>query len=286
MTRLLAAQFPQWAELEVRPVAVGGWNNKTFHLGDRLLVRLPRAEAYSGQVLKEQRWLPRLAPRLPLPIPEPLALGRPTNDYPWPWSVYRWIEGETAADGHIADERGFAASLAGFLSALHRIDATDGPEPGPHNFFRGGPLATYDAQTREAISALDDRSEAGEATAAWEAALAASSRSPPVWIHGDFAPGNLLVADGRLSAVIDFGNIGIGDPACDLAIAWTFLTREGRAAFRAALPLDARAWARGRGWTLWKALILVTGLVRGHPRDMANARRVLDEVLADHRLSA
>jgi aminoglycoside phosphotransferase (APT) family kinase protein len=285
VTQLLAAQFPQWAELEVRPVAVGGWNNKTFHIGDRLLARLPRAAVYSGQIAKEQRWLPRLGPRLPLPIPEPLGMGQPTDGYPWPWSVYRWIDGETAADGHIADERAFATALAEFLNALHRIDAADGPEPGPHNFFRGGPLITYDAQTREAIAALDDRSKAVEAASLWEAALASPWRDRPVWIHGDVAPGNLLVDGGRLSAVIDFGNIGVGDPACDLAIAWTFLRREGREAFRASLPLDSATWARGRGWTLWKALILVTGLVRGHPRDMADAWRVLDEVLVDHRLS-
>lgn len=257
-----------------------GWNNKAFHLGPDRLARLPRHEAYVAQVDKEQRWLPRLAAGLPLPIPAPVALGAPGEGYPWPWSVYRWIEGRSAADAGLSPGPAFAADLAGFLSALQAMDADDGPPPGAHNFQRGGNLAAYDAQTRQALAALDDRFDASRATGIWDAALASDWTGAPVWLHGDIAAGNLLVRDGRLCAVIDFGNVAAGDPACDLAVAWTLFTGAARDAFRQALPMDAGTWARGRGWALWKALILVSGVSKGHPRDIADAPRVLGEILA------
>lgn len=279
--RLVAGQFPNWAGHEVRPVAVGGWNNKAFHLGEDMVVRLPRAAAYADQVDKEQRWLPVLGPLLPLPVPVPLAIGQPAEGYPWRWSVYRWIEGLTAAAAVTGDECELAANLAAFLRALQAIATEGGPPPGRHNFFRGGALSTYDAQTRAAITACGDRIDGRAATDLWDLALSSTWQGAPVWLHGDFAAGNLLLSDGRLSAVIDFGNLAVGDPACDLAIAWTLLTEDGRAAFRAALPLDDGTWARGRGWTLWKALILFGRVVDGHPRDVADAGRVLAHVLAD-----
>lgn len=284
--RLVAGQFPRWADLAVRPVAFGGWDNRTFHLGDRMTVRLPSAARYEAQVEKERLWLPKLAPHLPLPIPAPLAKGEPAEGYPWAWSVYRWIDGETAANATIADLPGFATALGDFLAALQRIDATGGPAAGAHNFFRGGPLATYDSETRQAIAALEGRIDAGAVTAVWDAALAAQWRGPPVWVHGDVTPGNLLVDGGRLSAVIDFGCSGVGDPACDLAIAWTFFADESREAFRAALPLDPSAWARGRGWTLWKALIVMAALPGANPLDAGKSRRIIEDLLADHRRAA
>ncbi|ESW81215.1 aminoglycoside phosphotransferase [Mesorhizobium sp. LSJC285A00] len=280
--RLIAAQFPQWRHLPVRPVAFGGWDNRTFHLGNDMTVRLPSAAPYALQVEKEHRWLPRLAPLLPLPIPVPLAMGEPGEDYPWQWSVYRWIDGETAKTAEIADRRQFAVDLAKFLIALRRIDPAGGPPAGQHNFFRGGSLSVYDNQTREALQALEGQIDTQAATAVWYAALAATWQGSPVWFHGDVAWGNLLVQNGRLSAVIDFGTSGIGDPSCDLAIAWTFFQGESREAFRAAIDVDEATWARGRGWTLWKALITVAG----HDANQAEAersRRVIDDVLADHR---
>lgn len=281
--RLVAAQFPEWADLPVRPVAAGGWDNRTFHLGEQMTVRLPRAAAYALQVEKEQFWLPKLAPGLPLPIPTPLAMGEPAEGYPWRWSVYRWLEGETATAGPISDLVQFATALAEFLVALQRIDAAGGPPPGPHNFHRGGPLSTYDAETRQAIEALDGQVDAAGATEAWDAALAAEWQGPSVWLHGDVAAGNLLVDQGRLSAVIDFGCCGVGDPACDLAIAWTFFDGESREAFRASLPLDPATWARGRGWTLWKALIVLAGLPGANPQEAERSRRIIDDLLAEHR---
>ena len=279
--RLIDAQFPQWRHLPVSPVASGGWDNRTFHLGDEMTVRLPSAAPYALQVEKEHRWLPRLAPLLPLPIPVPLAMGEPAEGYPWHWSVYRWIEGETAKTAEIADIRHFAVTLADFLIALREIDPEGGPAAGQHNFFRGGPLSVYDNQTREALQALQGQLDTQAATTVWEAALGATWHGPPVWFHGDVAWGNLLVEDGRLSAVIDFGTSGVGDPSCDLAIAWTFFEGESREAFRSAIAVDDATWARGRGWTLWKALITVAG----HDANQAEAerfRRVIDEVLADH----
>jgi aminoglycoside phosphotransferase (APT) family kinase protein len=283
--RLVAVQFPQWADLPIRPVELGGWDNRTFHLGEHMTVRLPSAPRYAQQVEKEHRWLPKLAPLLPLAIPVPLAMGEPGLGYPWPWSVYGWIEGDTASVGRIEDPRRFSAALGGFLTALQAIEAADGPAAGPHNFWRGGPLSTYDAETRTAIAALGDRIDARAVTGVWEAALSATWRGPPVWVHGDISAGNLLVKDGRLSAVIDFGCCGVGDPACDLAIAWTVFEGEAREAFRAALTLDAATWARGRGWTLWKVLIVWAAL-SANPLDVDRSPRIVEDLVAEVRLDA
>jgi aminoglycoside phosphotransferase (APT) family kinase protein len=274
---LVARQFPAWAGLPVRRVAHSGWDNRTFHLGDDKLIRMPAAPWYRKQVAKEQAWLPNLAPQLPLPIPTPLAKGEPDETYPWEWSIYGWIEGETAAHGEVADQVTFARRLAAFLAALHRADASGAPEAGRHNFFRGGPLSTYDAETRDVVAKLGGKVDATACLALWDAALADRWDHAPVWVHGDFAAGNLLVKDGELCAVIDFGCCAVGDPACDLAIAWTFLEGEAREAFRQALPLDRGTWARGRAWTLWKALITWAGT----PEEADASRRIVEDLLAD-----
>ncbi len=279
--RLVAAQFPQWKDLSIRPVAFSGWDNRTFHLGEHMLVRMPSAAEYAAQVEKEHKWLPRLAPFLPLPIPEPLAIGESAIGYPWRWSIYRWLDGDTAVSAHISDLRAFAASLAHFLIALQQIDPTGGPLPGPHSFYRGGALTVYDTETREAITALKGKIDIDAAAEVWEAALATSWRGAPVWVHGDVSAGNLLVQEGRLSAVIDFGQLTVGDPACDLAIAWTLFGGESREVFRSMLPLDAGTWARGRGWTLWKALIIAAGLTDTNAVKGGQCWHIIDEVLAD-----
>jgi aminoglycoside phosphotransferase (APT) family kinase protein len=286
VSRLVATQFPQWAGLSIKPVEFRGWDNRTFHLGEHLTVRLPSAASYAQQVEKEQRWLSRLAPFLPLPISVPLAMGVPADRYPWHWSVYRWLDGENATIERIADLSRFATALGRFLVALQRIDAGGGPPPGEHNFFRGGPLAIYDGETRQAIAALDGRIDTDAVTAVWETALAAPWRGRTVWLHGDVSAGNLLVTSGRLSAVIDFGCCAVGDPACDLSIAWTLLRGESRDAFRAALPLDRATWARGRGWTLWKGLITLVQHLGTDAREAEAARRSIDDVLADHKAAS
>ena len=284
--RLISAQFPQWADLPVTPVENGGWDNRTFHLGERLIARLPSAAPYAAQVEKEQYWLPRLAPRLPLPIPTPVAIGTPDPHYPWPWSVYRWLAGETASIDRIADPVRLATDLAEFLVALQRIDPAGGPPPGPHNFYRGGPLSTYDAETRKAIKVLGERIDAEAASAVWDAALKAEWRGPPVWLHGDMTPGNLLLEHGDLSAVIDFGCCGVGDPACDLSIAWTLFNGPGRDAFRATLDPDVGALARGRGWTLWKALIVFAALPGANPLGAETSGRLIEDLISDYRSQA
>jgi aminoglycoside phosphotransferase (APT) family kinase protein len=280
--RLVATQFPQWSDLAIRPVALGGWDNRTFRLGEHLLVRMPSAAAYETQVEKEHRWLPKLAPLLPLPIPAPLAIGQPAEGYPWRWSIYRWLEGDIAVPERIADLRDFATGLAQFLVALQRIDPTGGPPPGKSNFYRGGPLSAYDTETRRAIAALKGRIDVDAAIEVWEAALATAWRGSPVWVHGDVSVGNLLVKEGRLSSVIDFGQLAVGDPACDLSIAWTLFEGESRKIFRTTLPLDADTWARGRGWTLWKAMIVAAGLTNTNAIEAAQPWRIIDEVLVHH----
>ena len=282
--RLIAAQFPQWAPLPIAPVPIQGWDNRTFRLGETMAVRLPSARHYAPQVVKEQAWLPRLASHLPLPIPAPLAMGEPGEGYPWPWSVYRWLQGRPVLGAPDLDLGRLASDLAGFLGALQRTDATDGPAAGPHSFWRGGPLGAYDAETCAAIAALAGRIDTAGAAAVWDAALAADWRGPPVWFHGDIAAGNLLVDDaGLLSAVLDFGCCGVGDPACDLVIAWTLLVGEAREIFRAALPLDAGTWARGRGWALWKALIVLDGAPGANPLGYADQPRIIETLIAEHR---
>jgi aminoglycoside phosphotransferase (APT) family kinase protein len=291
--RLLAGQFPQWADLPLKPVRSAGTDNALYRLGEDLVVRLPRIHWATGQVEKEQRWLPRLAPHLPLAIPVPLAMGMPAEGYPWHWSVYRWLKGETASIERIADLRQAATDLARFTAALQRIDPTGGPPPGPHNSHRGEPLAMRDAQTRAAIASLRGVLDADAVTAAWEAALEAPAwQGPPVWIHGDLQAGNLLVRQGRLSAVIDFGCLGVGDPACDLQVAWNFLSAETRDVFRASrasrasLPVDAATWARGRGWALSVGLIALPYYRNTNSTLAGISRRAIDEVLADHECAA
>ncbi len=210
--RLIASQFPQWKELSIDPVATSEWDNRTFHLGKDILIRLPSAADYELQVEKEHQWLPQLALGLPLPIPVPLAMGKPEYGYPWKWSIYRWLDGETAASAKIGDLVELAIDLADFLTALQRIDVTGGPLPGLHSLFRGGSLSVYDNETRRSIAALKDKIDAASATEVWEAARSTSWKHPPIWVHGDISAGNLLVCDGKLSAVIDFGQLAIGDP--------------------------------------------------------------------------
>jgi len=282
VSRLVRAQFPQWAGLPVRRVDADGWDNATFRLGEEMSVRLPSAEQYVPAVQKEQRWLPILAGQLPLPVPEPLAAGVPGCGFPWRWSVYRWIDGTPVTGQTVLDLTQFAADLAGFLSALYRIDPAGGPLPGAHNFFRGGPLAVYDSETREALSALQGHIDTVLAAEVWRAALRAPWQGRPVWFHGDAQPGNLLAKDGRLCAVIDFGTCGVGDPACDTTIAWTFLDGQASRVFRQQLPVDAATWTRGRGWAIWKAMKVLAAALDTDPEDAAFTTGVIHKIMVDH----
>jgi aminoglycoside phosphotransferase (APT) family kinase protein len=278
--RLVVRQFPQWADLPTRPVATDGWDNWTFHLGDRMKVRLPSADGYAGQAAKEAEWLPRLAPHLPLEVPVPLAVGQPDEEFPWLWSVYQWIEGEPVTRS--IDKLRLAHDVAGFLNALQAIDPTGGPAPGDHNFLRGAhPMEAYGADARRYVDELAGEIDTRAAHAVLDAA-GASKLTKPVWVHGDIAVGNLLARDGRLSAVIDFGGATVGDPSCDLVLAWVFLDGASRAAFRAAVAVDEAAWARGRAWALWKAALLAQTKQTIHP-DEHSPLEVIDAVIADYR---
>ncbi len=277
--RLLAGQFPQWAHLPLEPVPSAGTDNALYRLGGDMAVRLPRIQWAVEDVDKEHQWLPRLAPLLPVAVPVPLGKGEPAEGYPWHWSIYPWLDGENPAVDGITDPGSLATELAQFVAALHRIDPTGGPPAS-----RGIPLADRDAPTRTAIDALQGIVDTAAATAAWDAAAQTPAwPGPPVWVHGDLSPGNLLTVDGRLSAVIDFGGLGVGDPACDLIVAWNLLPANTRNVLRAALRVDDATWERGRGWALSIALIQLPYYHRTNPVLAASARYVISEVLADHR---
>lgn len=277
--RLVESQFPQWAQLSIRPVKLSGWDNRTFHLGDTMSVRLPSAEMYSSAVQIEQHWLPRLAPKLPLPIPKPVALGQPGEGYPWQWSIYQWLPGEVAARDTLADLDDLAADLACFLKALQHIDPTGGPIRG----LRGGSLELWRSQAEDALAKLtaSQTINTDAATEIWQTAIAAPMEEEPVWYHGDVAAGNLLIEDGKLSAVIDFGGVGVGDPACDMTIAWTLLDSRSRQVFREAMGVSDAIWNRGRGWALWKAMIVVSGLINTNAIEAASSQYALDQLIAD-----
>ena len=285
--RLLAAQFPQWADLPIEPVSSAGTDNALYRLGDDMVVRLPRIHWANGQVDKEHRWLPRLARHLPLAIPVPLAKGTPGEGYPWQWSVYRWLEGETATLERIADPRQLAIDLAQFITALRDIDTAGQLPAGSLRSYRGEPLACRDEETRVAIAACDGLLDVELVTEVWEAHLQIPAWSgPPVWIHGDIQPGNLLAIQGRLSAVIDFGTLAIGDPAIDQIVAWNLLPADSRDTFRESLAVDNATWARGRGWALSIGLVALPYYQSTNPVLAGVSRRAIDEVLADYQHGA
>ena len=268
---LIHSQFPEYAHLPITQVQPGGIDNRTFRLGDELAIRMPSAEGYAASVAKEQRWLPVIARHVPLPVPEPVAAGAPDDRYPFAWSINRWMPGQSAIEAPPEGTVAFARDLARFLLALQKVDTQGAPLAGAHSFFRGADPAHYDDETRAAIRELGDAIDGTLATRLWEEGLAATYTGEPVWFHGDVATGNLLVQHGRLSAVIDFGTSGVGDPACDLYIAWTSLDPAARAAFFDELAVDDGMLARGRAWTLWKALI--TGNLEVYETIVADATR-------------
>jgi aminoglycoside phosphotransferase (APT) family kinase protein len=274
---LVDAQLPQWADLPLRRVSSTGTDNAIYRLGDELGVRVPRIHWAVAQIAKEHEWLPRLAPHLPAAVPEPVATGAPGLDYPYPWLVYRWLDGEDALAGAVADWGSLAREVAAFVDALRRVD----PAGGPPARGRGGPLAPHDADARRAIRALDGEIDVDRALAVWEAALAADPwTGPPVWVHGDLLPGNIVVDGGRLVGVIDWSAAGVGDPACEAMLAWS-LPPDACAVYRAALAFDDPTWARARGRALLQAAMFIPYYAETIPDGVAAARRRLDAVLAD-----
>lgn len=277
--RLLNDQFPQWADLRVQPVASYGTDHAIYRLGEHLSIRLPRYPGASRQAAKEAEWLPRLAPCLPLAVPVQLAMGHPAEGYPFDWSVYEWLPGQSA-EGTIEDLLQAAVDLAAFITALRQIDTT-GADPRPP-LGRGGPLAEHDDRVRRAIAELGERIDGVAALRSWEESLNAPQwRGEEVWLHGDLLPGNLLVVDGRLSAVIDFGTLNVGDPAADLQPAWNIFAGDSRDRFRREVVADDAAWLRGRGTVLYQAVCSLAYYWDTNPGMVRRASHGLDQVLSE-----
>ncbi|PAZ09654.1 phosphotransferase [Streptomyces sp. SA15] len=281
--RLVADQFPEWAELPVRLVESAGTDNAMYRLGEDMVVRLPRLPGGARQIDEEHRWLPLLAPHLPLAVPVPLAKGEPGRGYGLRWGVYRWLDGDNAYDVPIVEVADAAVRLGRFVAALRRVDATGGRPS-----FRGGPVGGggRDEYVRTAIRDLsaDGIVDATLATAAWEDILRLPQwDGEPVWLHADLLPGNLVAEDGRLTAVIDFGGLGVGDPAADVMPAWSLFGAETRPLFREAVDVDDMTWARGRGWALCFGL-MADHYYRGgkNPALAAVGRRTVSRVLAEY----
>lgn len=280
VARLLAELMPEFAGLRVRAVHSTGTVNALFRLGDRLVARLPRLPRFAAALDRELAWLPRLAAKVSLRLPEPVAIGRPTGTFPHVWAVYRWLDGAAYGDVVVADERAAARTLARFVRELRALDPAGGPPAGR------APLRELDARTRAAVDDADGAIDVDAALACWGRALDAPPwDGVPTWIHGDLMRPNLLVRGGRLDAAIDFGATGVGDPAMDLVAAWSVFGPAGRAAFRDALAsdglLDGGAWARARGYALHQAVLIVPYYVESNPAFAAEAVRIVAAVLAD-----
>lgn len=277
--QLIQTQFPQWAHLPVRAFDSAGTDNTIYRLGDELVVRLPRVASVEAQIDRDYKWMPRFAPHLPVAIPEPLVVGEPVEPFPFRWSVNRWLAGENVVFADIVDPNRTAAELTSFILALRGIDT----ESAPTDHYRGQPLALRDQVTRHAIESLRDMFDSELLTKIWDEAVALPPYDgDPMWFHGDLLPGNLLFVDGRLSAVIDFGTMSVGDPTVDLMVAWSLLEGESRQMFRSAMRVDEVTWLRGRGWALSIALVFIPYYLNTNPVGVASAKGIVEQILAEN----
>ncbi len=281
--KLIAQQFPEYAHLPITSVKKQGHDNRTYRLGDHMLIRMPTAESYALKVSKEQELLPKLLPHLSIHIPVPIKMGIPSKDYPYPFSIYKWLEGTSLNFLTLDDNtlQQLAFDLARFLKELQNIRDVAGPSPGPHNWGRGDHVSVYDKDAREQITKLADIIDSDKAISLWDQACKTRWKKPPVWIHGDFAIGNMLLQEGKLSAIIDFGGMACGDPACDLVIAWTFLKEKAREIFMDEMALDKDTWLRGKAWALWKATFELCQLENKNSPDALAQKRIIEDVLCE-----
>ena len=278
---LIKVQFPQFSYLSIRPVAKSGNDNRTFHLGDDMTVRLPSDKCYVPQVEKELRWLPILAQYLSLPISSPIAKGEPTKEYAFPWLINKWIEGDSVTKENVMDLCAFAVDLATFLKELEAINTDNGPLAGKHNFFRGGDLNVYHEETQAALKNIGGVFPEVKLNNIWTTAIRSKWEKANVWVHGDVAEGNLLVQKGKLCGVIDFGILGVGDPACDYVMAWTFFDKQSRVVFYNELDCGEDTWCRAKGWALWKALIVYDDSEDKMSEMAIWAKHTINELLQD-----
>ncbi len=278
---LITEQFPEYAHLPITSVEKQGHDNRTYRLGNDLLIRMPTAESYALKVPKEQSLLPKLLSHLTVSIPVPIKMGAASQDYPYPFSIYKWLEG-TSINLLVLDNdclEKLASDLAGFLKELQGINTVEGPAPGQHNWWRGDHVSVYDKGTREQISELSTIIDETKAIKLWEQACKTKWNKLPVWIHGDFAVGNMLLKENKLSAIIDFGGMALGDPACDLVIAWTFLNGKARDIFFQEIDLDEDTWLRAKAWALWKATFELCQIADKHSSEALIQQRVIEDVL-------
>ncbi len=277
--QLLMSEFPKWADLPIEPVSSFGTDHDIYRLGRELAVRLPIIGWAEYQAAKEGEWLPRLAPHLPVAVPVPVATGRPAFGYPFSWSVYEWLPGVDASSG-IQDLETAAVDLARFIKALRVVESADAPKRQPGS--RGGNLGEFDEGVRLRVGQLGDRVDGKSVLRCWDESLEAGPWvGPEVWVHGDLLPGNLLIVDGRLSAVIDFGGLNVGDPACDLQPAWNLFVGASRARFRAELDVDDESWLRGRGWVVFQTVSALAYYWDTNPEMVRHASFALSEALSD-----
>ena len=279
--KVTAEQFPEFSNLPIVDVEKQGHDNRTYRLGEHMLIRMPTAADYSLKVPKEQELLPQLAKRLSVSIPAPIKMGKPSADYHYPFSIYKWLPGKSINLLTLTaqDKEQLAFDLAKFLKELQAINDVEGPEPGQHNWWRGDHVSVYDKGAREQIAELTNVIDAPRAFALWNEACATKWDEKPVWIHGDFAIGNILMDSSKLSAVIDFGGAAVGDPACDLVIAWTYLSGKSREIFISEMDIDSDTWLRARAWTLWKATYELCQIADKNSPEARLQKRIIDEVM-------
>jgi aminoglycoside phosphotransferase (APT) family kinase protein len=281
--KLIAEQFPEFSDLPITDVEKQGHDNRTYRLGDDMLIRMPTAAKYALKVPIEHKLLPQLAKRLSINIPAPIKMGKPSADYPYPFSIYKWLSGKSINLLTLTDQEKeqLAFDMAKFLKELQAITDIDGPEPGQHNGWRGDHVSAYNKGARDQIAELAEIIDVARALDLWDQACATRWNKAPIWIHGDFAIGNILMDGGKLSAVIDFGGAAVGDPACDLVIAWTYLSGKSREIFIDAIDIDPDTWLRARAWALWKATFELCKIANKNSPEALVQKRIIEDIMND-----